>query len=57
LIALLALQPTFRLFQKQMHFKGLKKTIKRKTEFPDFSPTLTISKIFPEFLKNSLPFP
>ena len=32
-------------------------TINKKTEFPDFSLTLTISKIFPDFLKNSPTFP
>ena len=57
LIAFLALQYTFHLFRKKMHFKVLKKTINRKTEFPDFSRTLTISKIFADFLTNSLTFP
>ena len=42
LIALLALLCTFHLFRKKMHFKVLKK----KTEFPDFSLTLSNIKDF-----------
>ena len=43
---------------KENSFQNLEEnllTISRKTEFPDFSLTLTISKIFPDFfltLKN-----
>ena len=32
-------------------------TINRKTESPNLSLTLTIPKIFPDFLKSSLTFP
>ena len=40
---------------KENAFRSLEEhlwTIHRKTEFPDFSLTLTISKIFTDFLKN-----
>ena len=56
----------FSSFPKENVFQSLEEnlwTINRKTEFPDFSLTLTISKIFPDFsftLKNfrfSLIFP
>ena len=56
----------FSSFPKENAFQSLEEnlcTINRKTEFPDFSLTLTISKIFPDFsltLKNfrfSLIFP
>jgi len=55
-IALLALQHTFRFFRKKKHFKVKEnlQTINRKTEFPDFSLTLTISKIFPDLEKFSV---
>ena len=45
-------------FPKENAFQSLEEnlwTINRETEFPDFSLTLTISKIFPDFsltLKN-----
>ena len=54
LIGFLCLQHAFRLFQK-----GAENllAINRKTEFPHFSLTLPISKIFPDFLKNSQTFP
>ena len=48
------------IFPKENAFENLEEnlwTIGRKTEFPDFSLTLTISKIFPNFLKDSLTFP
>ena len=48
------------IFPKENAFQSLEEnlwTINRKTEFPDFSLTLTISKIFPDFFKNSLTFP
>ena len=44
---------------KENAFQNLEenlRTINQKTEVPDFSLTLTKSKIFPEFLKNSLTF-
>ena len=50
----------FSSFPKENAFQNLEEnlwTIKPKTEFPDFSLTLTISKIFPDFLKNFLTFP
>ena len=50
----------FSSFPKGNAFRSLEEhlwTINRKTEFPYFSLTLTISKIFPDFLKNSLTFP
>ena len=46
-------------FPKENAFQSLQEnlwTINRKTEFPDFSLTLTISKIFPDTFKNSLTF-
>jgi len=54
LIGFLALQHAFSLFQK-----GAENllAINRKTEFPHFSLTLPISKIFPGFLKIPRPFP
>ena len=57
LIGFLALQHTFSLVKKKMYWKLVQKTYSYKTEFPDFSPTLPISKIFPDFLKNSPTFP
>ena len=48
------------IFPKENAFESLEEnlwTIGRKTEFPDFTLTLTISKIFPDFFKNSLTFP
>ena len=45
---------------KENAFQNLEEnlwTINQKTEFPDFSLTLTIAKIFPDFLKNSPTFP
>ena len=55
-IALLALQHTFRFFRKKKYFKVKENlwTVNRKTEFPDFSLTLTISKIFPDLKKFSV---
>ena len=50
----------FSSFSKENAFQSLEEnlwTINRRTEFPDFSLTLTISKIFPDFLKNSPTFP
>ena len=50
----------FSSFPKENAFQSLEKnlwTINRNTEFPDFSLTLTKSKILPDFLKNSLTFP
>ena len=50
----------FSFFPKENVFQNLEEnlwTLNRKTEFPDFSLTLTISKIFPNFLKDSLTFP
>ena len=54
------LAPYLLSFPKENAFQNLEEklwTINRKTEFPDFSLTLTISKIFPDFLKISLTFP
>ena len=45
----------FSSFPKENAFQNFEEnlsTINRKTEFPDFSLTLTISKIFPDFLKK-----
>ena len=55
-IALLDLQHTFRFFRKKKHFKVKENlwTVNRKTEFPDFSLTLTISKIFPDLKRFSV---
>ena len=50
----------FSSFPKENAFQSLEEdlwTINRKTEFPDFSLTLTTSIIFPDFVKNSLTFP
>ena len=50
----------FSSFPKENAFQNLEEdlwTINRKTEFSDFSLTLTVSIIFPDFLKNSLTFP
>ena len=47
-------------FPKENAFQNIDEnlwTINGKTEFPDFSLTLTISKIFSDFLENSLTFP
>ena len=50
----------FSFFLKENTIQNLEEnlwTINKKTEFPDFSLTLTTSKIFPDFLKNSPTFP
>ena len=50
----------FSSFPKENAFQNLEEdlwTINRKTEFSDFSLTLTVSIIFPDFFKNSLTFP
>ena len=50
----------FSSFPKENAFQNLEEsfwTINRKTEFTDFSLTLTISKIFRDFSKHSLTFP
>ena len=50
----------FSSFPKENAFQNLEEdlwTINRKTEFSDFSLTLTTSIIFPDFFKNSLTFP
>ena len=50
----------FSSFPKENAFQSLEEdlwTINRKTEFPDLSLSLTVPKIFPDFLKNSLTFP
>ena len=55
-VKLIALQHTFHLFQRKCISKSWRKTyLNQKTEFPDFSLTLTVSKIFADFsltLKN-----
>ena len=63
-VKLIALQHTFHLFQRKCISKSWRKTyLNQKTEFPDFSLTLTVSKVFADFsltLKNfrfSLTFP
>ena len=63
-VKLIALQHTFHLFQRKCISKSWRKTyLNQKTEFPDFSLTLTVSKTFADFsltLKNfrfSLTFP
>ena len=43
--------------ERKCSLKENLRTINRKTEFPDVSPALTITKIFPNFLKNSLTLP
>ena len=60
MIGFLALKHTFSLFHKKMYLmwraeKSL--AINWKTEFPDFSLAMPISKIFLDFLKNSPTFP